>query len=85
MLPSSLKQDQSVKVLSQKVATQIQMYSVKNDQHGNLFGCIPFDVNSKTTNQTALAVSLVCQKDQAHETAVALRLIVSSLWLQSAN
>ncbi len=59
--------------------------SLKKEQHENGFDCGPFDVNSKTTNQTALAVSLVCHKDQAHETAVAVRLIVSSPWLQPAN
>lgn len=37
------------------------------------------NVNSQTTSQTA--VSLVCQKDRAHKTAVAERLVESSLWL----
>lgn len=47
---------------------------LKKDQHENLVTCGPFD--AKTTNQTALAASLVCQKDQTHESAVAVRLIV---------
>lgn len=58
---------------------------ILQEQHKNPFNCGPFDVHSKTINQTAQAVSLACQKDQAHETAVAVRLVVSSVWLQTEH
>lgn len=47
----------------------------KKTKQENLFDWRSFDVNSKTTNPPA--VSLLCQKHQAHETAVALRLLVN--------
>lgn len=50
---------------------QIKYYSTEREEDKYLFDCGPFDVNFKTINQTALVVSLVCQKDQAHEAAVA--------------
>lgn len=54
---------------------QIKHHSIRKEQHKNLF-----DVISKTINQTALVVSLVCQKDQAHETCCE-----AESELQSAN
>ncbi len=78
-LGCQVRQDQSGEVSTSNIFIYGTNATAKEEQLENLFDCGPFDAKSKTTNQTALAVPLVCQKDQAHETVEAVSLIVSSL------